>query len=438
MQRHLYTFAISVASLAVLAGTAAPADARPPNKPGPVSNLTATATKPGTAFDVHATWTAGTHSTKYGVRLSSAGVTVDSGMVTTTSWTGHTTVADGSTVTVTVTSYNGSRKGPSVSKNLILPDLTAPVGSYTVVREVGDPTSGIVTIQRDSLSDNLTTLANINQTIDWGDGSGTHAWPSTQLAITKDLTNTLKVYYVTVTVKDQANNSRAYPLTVVVRDTQAPTSGVFTVSTHNAWASWTKVSLTQVDVTDNLSADDKLSRVIAWGDGSESAWAQGATVTHRYAAAGAFVPSVKLTDEAGNTSTPFETASVVVVIDTVKPTIKVLTPTTGRARVASWRVLKGTASDAQTGVRQVQLRVIEKRGTTWYAYNGTTGKWAKAATKAKAWAKAVSAVAVPKAGAWQKKVLGLTKGTLLFKARAVDNVSNASGWVLRKDVLTKR
>jgi hypothetical protein len=441
MFQNLRRVLVALCATALLVGAfASPVSAKPPRKAGAVTNLAVTVGKTGAVFDVHATWTAGAYATKYAVKLTAAGATVDSGTVATTAWTGQTTVADGSAVTVTVTSYNGSRRGASAWKTINLPDLTAPVASYTVVREAGDPTSGIVTIQRDSLTDNMSALANLTQTIDWGDGTSPQAWPSTQTTITRDLTNALKVYYVRVTVKDQVNNARTYPLTVVVRDTQAPTTGIFTVSAHNAWASWTKVSLTQVDVTDNLSADNKLSRVIAWGDGSETAWPQGSKPTHQYAAAGTYTPSVRLADEAANTSAPFVTGSVVVKLDTTRPTLRLTLPKTGKARVRSWRVLRGSASDAQTGVRGVGLVAIEKRGTVWYAYQAATHKWVKGgATKARAWRKAVAAGVLPRAdGTWQLRVYGLTKGTLVYKARAVDNRANVSSWLTHKAVLTRR
>src|SRR4029453_1832284 len=89
------------ALVVALATTATPALAKPPTRPGAPSNLAVSSTKSGSVFDVHATWSAATNATRYNVRLSSAGVTLDSSFVTTLSWTGHTTKPDGAAVVVT-------------------------------------------------------------------------------------------------------------------------------------------------------------------------------------------------------------------------------------------------------------------------------------------------------------------------------------------------
>jgi hypothetical protein len=129
---------------------------------------------------------------------------------------------------------------------------------------------------------------------------------------------------------------------------------------------------------------------------------------------------------------------VTVTTDTVKPTIRLTPPRTRKAYVSSWRTLTGRASDGQTGVRNVALQAIEKRGAAWYGYKASTRKWVKAASKAAAWRTSVAASVKPVSGKWSVRLAGLTKGTLIYRARAFDNRANVSAWASKKAVLTKR
>ena len=438
MSRAFRGLAVALVSVA-LSATAAPVIAKPPPKPGAVTNIAVSASKAGSTFTVHSTWTAGANTTRYGVTLTqvSNGATLDSGSVTGTSWDAHTTAPDGTAVRVNVTSFNGKRRGPTVSKNFTLPDLTAPVGEFTVVRN--DGTGGNVALHLVSLSDETTALNDIDVTVAWDDAATPVTWPAPFADLGHVYDATPAVHYVTVTVTDDSNNTRSYPLTIVVNDTTAPHEGQFTVSTAAAWASWTPVSLTQVMAADNLSASDKLTRVVDWGDGTAATpWAQGAAATHKYAVAGVFTPVVTLTDEAGN-SADFPAASgVTVTVDTGKPTVTVKVPQ-ARKSVRAWRTVKGTAKDSGVGVRNVIVKAIEKRGTAWYAYKAKTKTWVKAGTKVKA-IKAATAISVKPtlAGAWSATLAKLTKGTLIVRARAFDNRGNASAWVAKKAILTKR
>jgi len=434
-----YSRALSCALLtAALAVTASPAIGKPPAKPTVTTPLLSVS-KPGATYDVLATWTASANTTSFTVKLTNAaGTTLDSGKVSTTSWTGHTTAPAGTAVRVTVTPVAGIRKGlPKTSNPLILPDLTAPIGTFSVVRNNG--TGGVVAIHKDSLIDDVSLPNDITATVEWDEGSGTVNWPAPFADLGHVYSETPAVHYAQVTVTDQAGKSRTYPLTIVVNDT-APPTGSFTVSTASAWASWTKVSLTQVTVNDNLSAGDTVARVVDWKDGSApQLWSQGSSATHVFTKAGTFKPVLTLTDEGGNAAEVPVPSAVVVTVDTVKPVIKLTPPKTRKAYVASWRTLTGRASDAQTGVRSVALRAIEKRGTSWYAYKAGTRTWVQAATKAGAWHKATAAGVKPAAsGTWSIRVAKLTKGTLIYRARAFDNTANASAWVTKQAVLTKR
>lgn len=436
MSRLVRTFAGAVVVSVILSAFAVPSVAKPPPRPGAPLDLAVSATKSGSMFAIQASWGAGTNATKYTVRLSSGGATLDSATVSTLSWTGHTTRADGSTVTVSVTSYNGRRRGGTATKSLVLPDLTAPTASYVVTHDPA-PSGPDVTVAVNSLTDNLTPTAGINQVIDWGAGSTPEPWPSTQGTISHRYPDVEGRYEAKVVLKDQAGNEGIYPLVIVVRDETAPT-GSFIVETTSAWAGWTEVRLAEADVHDDLSPDDRITRVINWGDGAQTIWAQGTTPAHVYGAPGSYSPTVTLTDEAGNTSDPLATSTVMVDADRARPTVGLTPPTKRKAHAASWRTLQGRAADAQTGVRNVKLKAIEKRPTGWYAYEANTCSWLKARSRAAAWKRAVAANVRPTEGTWAVRICNLRKGRLLYKARAFDNVANASSWVSKTARLTRR
>ncbi|HSV40704.1 MAG TPA: hypothetical protein VLI04_18230 [Nocardioidaceae bacterium] len=436
MSRTFRGLAAALVSVA-LAATAAPALAKPPVKPGAVSNIQVTATKTGNVFDVSSTWTAGANATRYAVRLSSSGVTLDSGSVTSTNWLAHTTIADGSLVTVAVTSFNGRRRGPTVFKNYTLPDLTAPTGIFTVVRNNG--TGGNIALHVEGLDDNTTPTNSIDVKVKWEADASPVNWPAPFSDLGNVYSEALAVHYVTVTLTDAADNSRDYPLTIVVNDTAAPHQGQFTVSTTSAWASYTPVSLTQVAVADNLSLANKLTRIVDWADGTAAQpWAQGAALAHKYAAAGTYTPVITLIDEAGNPADFDALSAVVVKVDSAAPVVAVKVPK-ARTSVKAWRTVRGKASDAGVGVRNVILKAIEKRGTAWYAYKAGKKTWVKVGTKAKALKAATAASVKPTAlGAWSVVLAKLTKGTLVVKVRAFDRRGNASAWVTKKATLTRR
>jgi hypothetical protein len=190
-------------------------------------------------------------------------------------------------------------------------------------------------------------------------------------------------------------------------------------------------------LTDNWSPASKITRSVNWGDGTITAWPYGHPLTHVYTTAGSHTPVVTITDEAHN-SAVVPTSQVVVTADTVAPLVKLILPSTARHSVKSWRRLRGTATDAGTGVKQVELRAIEKRHGTWFAYKATTSTWVKAATKAKAFARSRPFILTTNARhRWSARLYRLRKGTLVYKVRAVDQVNNRSLTKAHKARLTK-
>lgn len=406
-----------------LALTATPAEAAP-SKLGQVSGLNVTISKPAGQYVVASDWNDLAGATSYRVSLTSGGTVLQNGKVTESAWTATTTLGAGARVTVQVVPLAGKKPGRQASLTRDLPDVTPPTGTFAVVQ--ASPGSRNVTIRQDALIDDLTPEGSIARTIDWGDGTPTEAWNGGTHTYAVDL----QAYHPTITLKDAAGNTAEVSLgTVVVGDQTAPT-GAFGV-TSSGWARWTKVALTETTpCEDNFSSADHVTRTIAWGDGTTDTWAGGATPTHVYATAGTYSPAITLADEAGNTQEATMANNVVLGADTAKPTVSVTKPATRRTWVRKWVTLHGKARDAATGVRVVKLRLVEKRGTAWYAYRGTTRRWVRGGTtEAAALRRTTLAKARPTAThTWSYNVSGLRKGRFVVRVQAVDNVKNRSAF----------
>ncbi|MFC7501080.1 Ig domain-containing protein, partial [Nocardioides sp. GCM10030258] len=125
--------------------------------------------------------------------------------------------------------------------------------------------------------------------------------------------------------------------------------------------------------------------------------------------------------------------------DTVRPIATIRVPTGAAAyRVGSWRTLTGKATDSGVGVKNVRVRVIEKRGTAWYGYRADTGRWVKRSTAARAWNAATARTVSVTNGVWTSRVAGLTKGRIAVRLRAIDHAGNRSETVRTVHVLNRR
>ncbi|GAB2581423.1 multifunctional nuclease/2',3'-cyclic-nucleotide 2'-phosphodiesterase/5'-nucleotidase/3'-nucleotidase [Paractinoplanes abujensis] len=87
--------------------------------------------------------------------------------------------------------------------------------------------------------------------------------------------------------------ARSTPGTATPADTTPPT-GTFELGATALWPGQ-PMTLTPVALGDDVSAADKIKKVVSWGDGTTSE-----SLTHTYAKAGDYTVSVQLTDEAGN------------------------------------------------------------------------------------------------------------------------------------------
>jgi hypothetical protein len=408
------------------------AEAKPPPKPGPVTGLQMTLTKPADNFLVEATWNAATNATTYDVALSDAttGAPLAGNSVAITSWSTMVNLTGVTTVRLTVTPKN-QRPGTPTSITQDVPDINAPFGTYTV--SWVDLTG---TITQTSLNDDG-PIGEVTRTVDWGDATTPEAWTTGDTI--DHLYAAEGLYRPTVTLEDGVGNTRVVVLDPIVPgDVTAPT-GTFTTAPSTAWQQLTTVNVIQTALSDDFSAAADVDRWISWGDGGEpQAWAQTISLAHVYATAGTYTPQVILKDEAGNTGA-VDAQPVTVKADIVAPVVRITLPNRAvRADVSAWRQVHGKATDTNgTGVDTVSVRAIEKRGTAWYFYKSTTKTWVKAATRGRAWQRSKPVVVHPAAtGAWAARLAGLKKGTLLVRASATDLAGNTSRAITQKAVLS--
>lgn len=146
-----------------------------------------------------------------------------------------------------------------------------------------------------------------------------------------------------------------------------------------------------------------------------------------FASTGTFVPTVTITDQ-DNHQTVVTLPAITVVDDTTGPSVSITQPAAGsRASVRAWRVLRGKAVDAETGIFEVNAQVLQRRAGTWYAYDDRARKWRKG-TRSEAWTRnhfrpQMTTQRVVD-GRWAMPALaGLTKGLLSVRADAMHNGS---------------
>jgi hypothetical protein len=423
---------LTVAGLTA-AGLASPATARPPI--GPVKALTASVTKPGAAYRVAADWADLAGAVSYKVTLSTAaGTLITSDTVTASEWTVPTTRPVNTQVKVTVVPMSSTRKGRAASVTKTLPDLTAPIGAYDVSWTGVD-----ATVSELALSDDLSLPAGITREINWGEPGEAFALWSSGTSVTHGYPVGDARYVPQVRLTDESDNSVTLLLhAVVIGDTAAPVGAYSTSAPAKVWAGYTPVTVGQSELSDDFSPANRVVRAVDWGDGTvPSPWTTGLTISHVYQIAGSFTPKVALADEAGNTTTADATA-VTVLVDKIAPKLSLTIPT-GVKQVRSWKMLKGTVSDAGIGMGKVRIRVVEKRGTVWYSYLPAKKVWVLGgSTRVKAMKLVGLARVTPSAtGAWQFRLMNLRKGTLVIQYSAADKALNRTKIFVRQQALKK-
>jgi hypothetical protein len=515
-----------VAAVAVvgLVASGPAATAKPPVKAGAPTDLAvAVSAASNGRYELDSTWKPGANTTSFKVNVTNAaGTVLDSATVTPPAWTAFVKVPAGTALKVTVTAYNGTRKGAAAAKSVVTPDLTAPTGSFT-----GSSDQYVGSIHQTALADDVSPVSAIKRTVDWGDGSTPAAWTTAgdlthtyakagqyvatvtladeagntrridvpitvkdqtaptgtfagssdkfdgvlhQVALADDvspasaikrtvdwgdgstpeawttdadLSHTYteqKRYVATVTLVDEAGNSAAVAVPIVINDHAAPTAA-YSVATATAWAKLTQVVLHEDAIGDDFSPADTIKRVVAWGDGTTSAWTGPVAPTHVYQTANTYTPVVTVTDESGNKASFTSTSSTTVTADTAGPTVKLTLPgKRKRASAAAWSLVKGSAVDAGVGVAKVSVVAVEKRARGWYAYVPATKKWVRAGTTQKAaFRKAKAGVAtLGSTGRWSAPLGKVAVGTLVYRVTATDLVGNAAPVVSKTQKITRR
>jgi len=434
--RTLRMSAVTAAAL-IAVGTvgAAPAVAAKP-APAPKNLAADVSAHQNGSYDVAASWTAVANATSYRVTLTKGGTTLASATVNTTSWSPHVVTTPGN-ASLSVRGVIGKKPGRTATLTVPLPDVVAPTGAFhaTWNNNTRIATISITTPVADNSGGAVTA------TVNWDseNSSATEPWD-----LSSDITHTYPSgagrYVPVVTLTDSSSNHNSVDVpvnAVVIMDSEAPT-GTFSVAPGAAWAAFTAVTLTQNGaLADNWTPAANITRSVNWGDGTAAVdWTTGTTLTHVYAAAGTYQPKVTITDEAQNDAVE-STSDVVVTADTTGPKVKLKLPK-AKHSVKAWKTLRGTATDAETGVKSVWLKAVEKRGAAWFGYNATTHTWVKAASKAKAFKKARAFTRTTNARhQWNAKLAKLRKGTLIYKVRATDHVKNRSATLTHKATLTK-
>ena len=421
--------AVAAALAITVLGTSA-AQAKP-TKPGGVPGLAAAATwHSGTTYDVAAHWGSVTGATGYRASIISGGATLAAKTLTTLEWDPTITSGPGP-VTVQVQAVVNHRKGTPSKVVVDLPDKIAPTGAFSTSKVDATKTG---TITQTALADD-SGAAGVVRTVDWGDSTAPVTWTPGETEISHTYA-ALGRYVPTVTLSDAAHNSQPYTLDAIVLGDVTGPAGSVAVSPTSAWTSFTHVVATPSAFADDKSPADKIHVHVAWGDGTTTDSQGTAVLDHVYAAAGSYDVTTTLTDEAGNPTT-LPSSPVTVTDDTVGPTVSLTLPAK-RHSVQAWKTLRGKATDAQTGVKSVSLRAVEKRGGAWYGYNASTKKWVKAATKTKALSKSVAfSLGTDAQHRWSATFAGLRKGTLVYKVKAVDQRGNKSATVIQKASLTR-
>ncbi len=262
--------------------------------------------------------------------------------------------------------------------------------------------------------------------------------PKTSYAATLANLGETTRYCLTVTPKGVANPEAATAtFDTPEADVTAP-NGVYTIDRRSGYLT---VDFNSEDfnsmfsaifvITQKQAESDIASRKVDPGDGTGAKdWAKGQTFDLRYTKAGTFTPKVLIADKFDNVRT-ITMPTVRVLEDNSGPRIKINKPS-APTRAKSWQVVRGTVSDTGSGVAQVFVFVMEKRGAIWWTYDARKHKWLKGTssrkkTEKKSQARPLLAV-TGSSGRWHTrgKVKGLRPGTLYIQAAAFDQVFNLS------------
>ena len=313
------------------------------------------------------------------------------------------------------------------------PVATVDVGTITQGQNQGSSQTWVVPVTWDASA----TATNYTVKITSLDGTSTYATRdvsgTSTTFTTPDLSDNVD-YKASVTPfnTDGPGSATTAQFTAIALDRTAPTA-TYTINHTSAYLTYPDGNfLADQSATFTItqtSLSDAATRKVALGDGSaQKTWSSGSQFTLTYTKAGTFTPHVYVTDAYGNTAT-VDLPAVHVLVDATDPVLSVQIPSPSNL-ISSWRVVRGTSTDAGTGVVLTGAVVAEKRGSIWYAYNFHKRTWVKGYTRLGKTLnrKAVPAFMLPTyTGAWHTpKIRGLRKGPLHVEAIAIDQNFNVS------------
>ncbi len=241
---------------------------------------------------------------------------------------------------------------PGVVANLTLSAAAAPGGGYALTSSWSPADNA--TSYKIVLTSNGATVASVTQT-------------SPPWTATLNLTANSQLQ-ISVTPYAGKRAGTASSVVYTLPDL-APPVGSYTMSTDQGTRDAT---ITQTSLSDDGTPADQVKRSVSWGDGSPAqVWQTGTTVTHNYAAIGRYVPTVTLTDNAGNSVTL--TVKAAVFGDTVAPAANFASGPS--SAIASWTKVKLNVESLSDNYTPADL--IE-RTVSWG--DGSTEAWTAGAT----------------------------------------------------------
>lgn len=144
---------------------------------------------------------------------------------------------------------------------------------------------------------------------------------------------------------------------------------------------------------------------------------------------GTYTPTVTLADQDDHETTV--TLPTITVIDDPTPAVVAVRPPAALHSVAAWSRIRGTATDPESSVVEVDVTVLERRAGVWYAYDARRKVWHRG-TRSESWTSVhrglPTGLQVPANGRWTTPRLArLRQGLLVLHASATHDGSNAVG-----------
>ncbi|MFI5932773.1 PKD domain-containing protein [Actinoplanes sp. NPDC051494] len=315
---------------------------------------------------------------------------------------------------------------PSTTTPAPAPDKTAPTGTFAL--NTGSLWVGQrVTFTQKTVTDNVSSAANIARVVNWGDGSSSTLKPGQ--AINKQYTRNGK-FTITFTVKDKAGNTAKKTAAVTVT-----TPAKVKFSRSSAWlgqritatfsgvpAGTTRIRFDMGDgYVEEIKPRNQSYNFIYYhrlnGGLVKGATVLRATYYNKYGASSAIF-----------------LGKIQVKADSWKPVVKVNKPKNAN-RISSWKTVSGTVTDKGSGVPVVYVWVSRIAGSKVYCYTPQK-KWKQVYTEAQ-YNNCEPVAVKPSKGKWSVKVNGLKKSTIYVDALAFDWADKQSKWASVKSKLTR-